>query len=195
MKTIAEYLQMIPSQYQKSTKFLSWLSVNLQILIDANNCLASMPAAFDLDNAVGTQLDILGIYLGQNRTLPFNPTDGSSPTLDDATYRQILKLRTMTNYWDGSLHSIYKAWNAIFTGATLTIIDNKDMTATVTITGEISQIILDMAQNDMLLPRPEGVAYNYGTAPVITPLFAYDYDDGESPYFEGYDEGYWDSSI
>ena len=196
MKTINQYLAMITNQYQNSTKFLQWLTIPLMVIEDLHLCANIMPSMFDVDLAVGVQLDILGLLLGQSRILPFNPTDGTMAKLDDAIYKKILKLKTMTNYWDGSLGSIYTAWGIIFPDVNLVITDNQDMTASVSIKGELSQIVKDMIYNDLVLPRPEGVEYIYkGKIPETAAIFYYDYDDDESPYFAGYDVGYWDSSI
>jgi hypothetical protein len=194
MNTIAEYLLKVTSQYQNSPKFLEWLSIPLLICQHVHECSDNMPAEFDLDSAVGVQLDIIGQYLGQSRTLPFDPTDGTSPYLEDNLYRKILVLKTMTNYWDGSLHSIYVAWNAIFDEAYLKIIDNMDMTATVTLSGLMTQLVKDMIYNDLILPRPEGVQYIYSqdVIPETAATFSYDMN---TDYFKGYDESWWDKKV
>ena len=188
-----EYLKLITSQYQGAPKFLEWLTASLTILQDISVCADLMPSHFDLDTAVGVQLDALGLILGQTRILPFEPTDGSSSTLDDTIYRKILKLKAFTNHWDGSTSSIYDAWYAIFPDVDLIITDNQDMSATITLTGNLSQIVIDMINNDLVIPRPEGVQYNFGggtLAPI--PIFAFDLDND---YFKGFDEGYWDSTF
>jgi hypothetical protein len=154
-----------------------------------------MPSYFDVDTAVGNQLDILGMLIGQSRTLSFEPTDGSSPTMDDEGYRKVLKLKSYFNYWDGQTSSIYEAWDSIFPDTELIITDNQDMTADVVIIGELSQLFIDMIYNDYIIPRPEGVQYNFGGTTAIAPIFAFDYDEGEDLYFEGFDIGYWDNTF
>jgi hypothetical protein len=194
MNTIAEYLLKVTSQYQNSPKFLEWLSIPLLICQHVHECSENMPAEFDLDSAVGVQLDIIGQYLGQSRTLPFDPTDGTSSYLEDDIYRNILKLKTMTNYWDGSLHSIYIGWNEVFSESFISIVDNMDMTATITLSGMMTQLIKDMIYNDLVLPRPEGVQYIYGTEEDlnIVARFAYDLDTND---FKGYNESWWDKKV
>lgn len=189
---IDKYLLLITSQYQNSPKFLSWLEAVLRISHDFSQSADLIPAAFDLDTAVGVQLDAVGASIGQSRLLDFQPTDGSSAYLSDATYRKILKLKTMTNYWDGRAASIYEAWYKIFPDVVLNIHDNMDMTADVTITGTLTQIVIDMILRDLVLPRPEGVRYWYKGEIETLPLFAYDL---ENTYFKGYDEGQWDCSL
>lgn len=191
----SEYVALLTSQYQTSTKFKTWLESALTLLNDFSLCADEMPSHFDLDTAVGIQLDSIGSLIGQSRTLSFEPTDGSEPYLDDVTYRKILKLRAYYNYWDGQVSTIYEGWNSLFPDVSLIITDNQDMTAAITLTGELSQIVIDMINNDMVIPRPEGVQYNFSGTIEVLPIFAFDYDEGESPYFEGLDVGYWDSTF
>jgi hypothetical protein len=191
-QAITDYIKLITSQYQNSSKFISWLTTPLQIAHDISVCADELPAAFDIDTAVGVQLDTIGIIIGQARTLSFQPSDGSSAYLDDATYRKVLKLKTLTNYWDGTQDKIYSAWYAVFPDIDLLITDNQDMTCDVIITGSLTQIVIDMIHHDLIIPRPEGVEYNYSGTVGTLPLFAYDMD---TQYFKGYDEGYWDSTL
>ena len=53
MKTIAEYLLMITSQYQNSPKFLEWLTAPLTICQDIHECSTNMPSMFDFDSVIG----------------------------------------------------------------------------------------------------------------------------------------------
>lgn len=57
---------------------LAWLKTNIDLFQDVQNCLAQFAAAFSIAQAVGPQLDILGLYIGVNRTVPFQPTPRSS---------------------------------------------------------------------------------------------------------------------
>lgn len=189
MKTIAEYLLHVTSQYQNSPKFLEWLSIPLKICEDIHKCAKEMPSEFEIDNASGVQLDIIGQYLGQSRILPFEPTDGSSAYLDDPLYKKVLKLKTITNYWDGSLHSIHKTWKTILNESTLRITDNMDMSASIELGGTMTSLLKDMVWNDMVLPRPEGVRYFLPEAePETSAEFGYDMD---TEFIKGYDLSHW----
>jgi hypothetical protein len=72
----AYYISLFSSQYQGSPKFLSFAQALLTPFVDAGICAGSMYQAFDIEFAVGSQLDILGQVLGISRTLPFTPTAG-----------------------------------------------------------------------------------------------------------------------
>lgn len=192
-KPLSYYLSLITHQYQMSPNFIAWLTAVLQMVDDVDTLIENMYLYFDIDNAVGAQLDILGVHLGQSRYLNFNPTDGSNPYLADELYRAILKFKIGVNSWDGQSKTIYKLWAQLFPNVAIKIVDNQDMSATITFNGSLPQIVIDMINKDQLIPRPEGVNYNFpGLAgQVVLPFFSYDMND---TYFTGYDYGYWDVS-
>jgi hypothetical protein len=119
---------------------------------------------FDLDNAIGIQLDTLGSIVGRKRTLTFQPLNGFSPVLDDETYRLALKAKTAMNNWDGTIPQIYEIWNDIFgedADLNLQIQDNQDMSLNAYITGYVDQIQQDLIQHNYVVPKPQGVRVNY----------------------------------
>lgn len=183
---IGYYNNLLTSEYNSASKFHRWLLFILSICDDISNCLASVPIAFDLDFAIGTQLDILGQIIGVSRTVPFQPSDGVSPVLDDNTYRILLKATVANNHWDGTIGSLYPIWNNLFPGGQITIIDNQNMTANIIMTGGFSSIIQDLIVNEMIVPRPETVQYNYefGTPP----YFGFDLNNA---FIAGWDIGKW----
>src|ERR1700748_1781388 len=69
MASLDYYLSLITSEYRYQPKFRAWISVLLQGLVDAQNVVASFPALFDLDVAVGDQLDKLGEWIGVGREI------------------------------------------------------------------------------------------------------------------------------
>ena len=191
-KTTEQYLLMVTSQYQNSPKFLEWLKIVIEMCEDKQNCADQMVMDFDIDSALGNQLDVLGTIIGQSRFLQFDPTETSSH-LSDEDYRKVLKLRTYTNYWDGKLQSLYSAWNKVFTDCTILVDDKQNMSAEISLSGRLSSVIKEMIYNDLIIPRPEGVEYfHVGVAPETSALFTYDYNDTESEVYKGYDVGYWD---
>jgi len=185
-RPLSYYLSLITSEHQGSPKFLAWVTALLQPFIDVAHCANTMFAAFDLDQAVGAQLDILGKLIGQSRTVPFVPSNGVSPVLDDFTYRILLKAQRVLNTWNGQAGSFEAQWAQIFTGGTIRIQDNLNMTMTVTLTGIFPSIVMDLIQNGFIVPRPQGVGINYvfGSAP----YFGF---DANNSYVGGFDSGYW----
>lgn len=182
------YLNLVTSEYRPplAPKFTAWLPVLLGPLDDATNVLATMTEAFDLNVAVGAQLDILGNNNGISRTVPFQPSGGASPVLDDNTYRLLIRATIAQNRWDGELTSLQQIWKQLFPGGTITIIDNQNMTAVIILSGVFTAIIQDLITNGLIIPKPETVQYTYTFATL--PLFGYDENDA---FIAGYDAGHW----
>lgn len=254
---IGYYQNLLSSEYQppSSPKWNALLQLLLKKFDDASQCLVQMDTVFDLDYAVGVQLDSRGAIEAVSRTLPFNPrgtgivtvnpvftatvlwvsggqfiTDGSwnglpitlptgtytistvptptsldltaplgfgltgvgysvngaSQVLDDATYRLLIKATIAQNQWDGTITGMQPIWQSLFPGGTIIIADNQDMTADIILAGSFSSIIVDMINNGMIVPRPEGVLYNY-EFPTL-PVFGF---GEENAYVSGFGTGHW----
>ena len=180
------YMNLLTSEYQISTKLKAWLNAVLQPFIQAGVIFGCMPIKyFDLDKAVGPQLDILGQIVGVNRTVNFQPSGGINPTLDDYTYRILLKAKIAQNQWDGQLDSLYTIWGQLFPGGVINVQDNQNMTASITLAGSFSSIIQDLITNGYIIPRPEAVEYNLFFATL--PIFGFDQDNA---YVAGFDLGH-----
>lgn len=266
------YMSLLTSQYQNSPKLKAWVGALAKPFLDAANCVAGMVNAFDLNTAIGPQLDVLGQILGVSRVLPFAPTAGggivtisaeagtgsgytiptdvvtivqsgasggtakvigsktvhlvqilqlqlltagtgygtanglsvtggtgtgllvditaspASTILDDITYRTLLKAKVIFNQWTGQVDYLYKAWSVLFPGGTITILDNQNMTATITVGGNISPLMKQMIQQGMIIPRPQGVSFTYSFA--SSPLFGFDQNNLN---LAGFDVGVWEA--
>lgn len=171
------YLNLFTSQYKvQSAKFVLWAQKSWQPVDDLTNCLSFISSNYDLDYAIGVQLDYVGELIGQKRTIGFQPTDsGDSPTLDDFTYRLLLKARIAQNTWDGKTASLYPIWQTLFPGGKIVINDNQNMTATIIVSGTFSSIVKDLIFNGYIVPRPETVLYTYVTG--LLPIFGADRND------------------
>ena len=180
------YLNLFTSEYQNSTNLLSWAAVLLRPFIDAAIAVGTLAAAFDVDRAGGVQLDTIGLILGASRTVGFQPSGGVSPVLDDSTYRIYLKAKIVQNQWDGQIGSLYAAWQGLFPGGTITIIDNQNMTATIILSGTFNSITQDLITNGYIVPRPEAVLYNYTFADL--PILGFDQDN---TFVAGFDVGHF----
>jgi len=145
---LADYLGLIPPANAGKPRFVNMLAALLQPLADAQDMLYALTAEFDLDTAVGVQLDQVGQWIGRSRYLevPITgvyftlhaPADavlrdgfdqgvwmqGFDPTvkivaMDDESYRKILKLQAIANQWDGTLQQILDAFNNVFPGVVI----------------------------------------------------------------------------
>jgi hypothetical protein len=182
------YLKLFTSQYQLSTKLLAWQSALMQPIRDLATCIQQFNNAYDIDVAIGSQLDVLGQRIGVSRTVPFQPSNGVSPILDDVTYRILLYATIAKNHWDGKTVSLYTIWKDLFPGGTLGIQDNQDMTANVTTQGSFTSIVQDLISHGFIVPRPECVQYNPPSSPVTGPFFGFDL---ETAVISGFDVGKW----
>jgi hypothetical protein len=217
--SLAYYLGLMTSEYQAgaSPKLLLWLEALLGPLIDAGTCASLINSSFDIEAAYGDQLDVLGVILGQSRTVNFQPSDGSSPTLDDTYYRTVLKAKVARNQWSGQLSELETLWANLFSDGAVVVVDNQNMTMSLTVAGSMSLLTQELIENGYIVPRPEGVEITYYYYGASIPLFGYGiYNsyfqgygsgkwrmsttssnaifsyDSETTAFKGYDEGYWD---
>ncbi len=180
------YRGLLTSEYRASTKFNAWMQAVLLIANDITACLASITDAFDLDNAVGVQLDILGQIAGSSRMVDFQPSNGISPVLDDGTYRILIKATIANNQWDGRIGSLYPIWQELFPSGSITIIDNQNMSAEVVLTGSFTSILQDLISHGLIVPRPEAVQYTYVFGSL--PFLGFDRDDA---FVSGFDAGHF----
>jgi len=159
MKEINHYTKRVTPEH-KRPKFLEWLKTNLEAASDAEKVVLSFGYEFDIDNATGIQLDMIGNIVGRKRLLDFQPSDGSNPLLDDDMYRLVLKAKISINHWDGTLPSMYSLWGNLFPDYKIFIQDNHDMTMTVHLEGYTPILLIELVQHDYIAPRPEGVGIN-----------------------------------
>jgi hypothetical protein len=182
---VESYLKLVSSQYQLSPKFMAHLSSILEKLEGVTDLVDSMSVAFfDLDTAVGPQLDILGEIIGRGRDVSFQPSGGISPVLDDDNYRLLLKAKIAQNSWDGKVGYLYDIWTLLFPGGKILINDSQNMSAVITMSGSFSTLIQELIENEYIVPRPQGVQYTYGFGDL--PFFGFDRDDA---YISGFDTG------
>ena len=183
---IGYYQSLLSSQYVNSRKLNALLYVLLKKFDDVSQCLVQFDTAFDLDDAVGTQLDLLGSIAGASRTVTFQPSNGVSPVLDDTTYRIYIKAKIAQNQWDGTVTSLFNIWKYLFPAGNVIIADNQNMTATIFLSGSFTSIIQDLITNGYIVPRPEGVQYTYDFAEL--PAFGFDLNNS---FIAGFDVGKW----
>jgi hypothetical protein len=185
---VGYYTERMTSEYRTPAPlFNQWLLAVLQIATDITNLLQFLSGAFDLDFAVGAQLDVLGEIVGVGRVVPFQPSGGVSPILDDTTYRLLIRATIANSQWDGTIGSLYPIWRSLFPGGQITIIDNQDMSANIIMTGSFNSIIQDLVSNGMIVPRPQAVLYNYEFGDL--PFFGF--STSNTAFIAGFDVGNW----
>lgn len=220
MADISQYTGLITSEHNQKPKFMAVVEALAGTMVDQQNLLASMPGKFDLDNAVGDQLDTIGIWVGISRDVPvpligiyfsfdtdgigfdqgswkgpFDP-DAGLTRLDDDTYRLVIRAKIGANHWDGTLGASKSILDSIFGGGTFVFIqDNQDMSMTVAIAGAIpSAVFLSLLKNGVIPLKPEGVRIDVVVVTTVdgAPIFGF---DTENELVAGFDVGAWGTPL
>jgi len=211
------YLNLITSQHRDKPRYIGTLTALLQPYQDIFDMAVFFDEDFDLEYAIGRQLDICGEILDKDRLLKVEITDtyftwdteglgwgqgiwknlydpdSGITSLPDDVYRRILKVKVLSNQWNGTMSDAKLMYDIIFadTGAKVVIADNQDMTMTVGFVGlPSSPVYMALLRLGEMFIKPAGVRidfYLYSSEPTEK-LFAWDSD---SDRLGGWDEGYW----
>ena len=210
---ISAYVGLVTSEHASKPRFVALLSSLVQPLADMAAVAQSLQTVFDLDTAVGQQLDYVGQWVGITRSLkapitgvfasldiapgldqgiiwtPYTPTDGLEQ-LPDEQYRTVLRAKILNNQWDGSLQQAYSIYDALFNGSAFTpfIQDNGDRSIYIGLTGAVPDALtMALLTQGLLDVRPAGVRIlSYVTPSANAPILALDV---ENQYFAGLDVG------
>ena len=217
--TVTQYENLIVPEHHGQPNFTATIDLSVQPFVDEQNLLNEYPLLFDLDSAAGVQLDAVGVRVGRSRQVavpltnvyfswdtpslgwdqgywqgPFDPSTGVV-SLDDATYRLLLRTVIITNTWNGTVNGAAPALAVIFNntltpGTLIFIYNGMDMTETIGIAGEVPPVIFQALLASGEIPLvPAGVRVNYTMISNLTgPLFGFDI---ENAYVSGWDVGSW----
>lgn len=217
---IADYLAKIPPLHAGKPKFIAVLSLLLQPYADAQAFLAGLPQAFDVDYAIGAQLDVVGEWVGVSRNIPIpiaspwfawdsavhgwdrapwqvlGVSAGSTyQSLDDDTFRRLIKAKIAANSWDGTAASAQTILQGFITfpGAFIFVEDKGDMNMVVGVSGALPPIIdLEIIGQGLIPLKPPGVGLDVRVTSIAgAPLFGFDVS---SAMVSGWDVGAWDVS-
>lgn len=110
--------------------------------------------AFNIDTAVGVQLDVVGQYAGVTRY----GSDFSGPvTLSDADFRQLIKMAIVQNTTGSSLADIQSLFAVFFPGA-FQVYDYRNMHMSYFLDASIgSNTLAQLFVKQQRLPKPMGV--------------------------------------
>ena len=189
MAVIDTYLDLITSQHRGRERFMRVVETLLLPSDDIFEAAIYLDDEYDLDNATGVQEDVLGEFVGVQRTLPYQPDKGLSPMLDNEAYRNLRRAQIAKNQWKGGIYDIKELWNSLF-GNGIIIQDNQDMTIDVLTIGIYDQITKEMVRQGLIVPKPQGVRVNYYFADRA--VFGYDL---ETDTIKGYDHAEWMNAL
>lgn len=216
-----KYTRLIAGYHVDRPKYRQMVFETTQPVADIGAVAAGLPADFDLDSAVGVQLDAVGVRVGITRRLktplagvyfsfdidgvgfdmgvwqgPYDPDSGIT-ILDDDAYREILRIKIANNHWDGTLSGAVDILAPVFGDNTqVFIIDNSDMSIDFGLSGEIPDVVkLTLLFGGYITLKPAGVRINgyFVTSEYGAPIFGFDADN---EYLGGFDHGAWgDTSL
>ena len=139
---------------------IGFLDVILDPIIESGSLIETMGEAFDINNASGEQLDIIGEMVGISRLLPVVPTIGNRE-MDDDEYLMCIRMSIARNNWDGTNESAVRLYEDVLGSAfSIYYIDNQDMTVDINITGVSTIREAEVLFLTDVLLVPAGVAKN-----------------------------------
>lgn len=195
-----DYTKLLPSLHAEQPNFTAWVRALTQPFADIYDATMGLVEAFNVDTAIGAQLDVIGLWVGISRkqsipisgafftwddaALGWNFASWKGPneatqgivSLDDTTYRAVIKAKIGSNYWDGAtdtLQDIGETALAEFNVQAF-VIDNMDMSVTVYVLGAPTAVLIEMIKRGIAPPKAAGVrvtGYILASAPGA-PFFA-----------------------
>jgi hypothetical protein len=180
-----QYTQLITSEHNQRPKFMAMVSLLVQASQDTQDVLGTFPQLFDIEQAVGDQLDKLGVWIGASRKLTeplagvffslgvaglglgegtwFSSFDsiGGLIILPDDSYRILLLSLIASNQWDGTIPGAYQILQLLYdlTGTQILIQDNQDMTISVIVLAtSVDAVFSALLHAGLIIMRPAGVS-------------------------------------
>jgi hypothetical protein len=215
------YLTLVTSEHAGNPKFKATVAALLKMLDGVYNLAAFFDSEFDVDYAVGAQLDIDGDIVGRAREIEteitgvyfawntegvgwnkgvwrgrLDPETGLS-LLPDDFYRLIIKAKIAANQWDGTVAGAYDIYDKVFEyfGGRAIIQDNQDMSMSVGVVGlpdtPVTRALLKLGY---LFVKPAGVRIEYYlyTSDPSKKLFAWNVQSGR---LGGWNEAAWGNQV
>lgn len=148
IESTAEYYKdLLIIQYENKEKARAEVGLHITTLL-ANDIISKVQDGYDIDTAIGVQLDVLGKYIGKDRLL-------EASELSDENYRFVLKLRILQNNIDHSHKSIDDGLFAFF-GDSLIMSAGANMTIAYFVdSANLNKASIAFSKG--VLPRPMGV--------------------------------------
>lgn len=216
MSDANRYTELIAGAHFDQPRYQQFIYELTEPLNEARKRLAVFYKHFDVDTAVGVQLDAVGVRVGISRCLPmklvgvyfalddvdgvgfdkgvwkgqFDPSDGMV-TLDDETYRAVIKTKILANKFDGKNESVPEFLNTAlgYFGVPAKLFDfqgQQNMHVVINLTkAETPPIVWELISRRLI----DIVAAGVGMQIVDNvPYFGFDY---ETASIQGFDSGHF----
>lgn len=176
----------IYAQYADKPKAVEWLNIVPDIASEMQTTFKAIQNSYDIDANEGEQLNVIGRIVGIDRSFEsqvfyepdtvfgadndasqfggidsqFESTgDNISIDVSDSIFRVLLKAKIAKNNSDASIDGIAHALNYITNSAPISVIDNEDMTFSVSFGTALTDIEKFVFNTFDIIPRPQGVKF------------------------------------
>jgi len=217
---MSKYTDLITNYHSQKPLFVDHIDLITRPLSDTGNAITAFITEFDIDEAIGVQLDILGKWIGRTRVVsqsisgiyfsfdtdglgfdqgvwqgPYDP-DAGFTNLSDDVYRIVLKAKIAINHWNGTNETLPEILDTALAGSGLTmqIVDNQDMTISIWVFAASG---IDTVSLELLAAIRQGYltvkAAGVYSGEILTPSVGAEFFgfDLENDYIAGFDEGAW----
>lgn len=176
----------IYAQYRDKPKAVAWYEIARKLGGSIEAAAQAVRKSYDIDTAVGEQLNVIGRIVVAPRSfvgsIPMNPalfdlTDGdefgddgamfSALTIDqdgqlsDDLYRLVIKAKIIKNNGDATIENILDGMNFLLPRAdVLRVTDGEDMSFSIELYGQITNLERYALLNAGLVPKPQAVRFN-----------------------------------
>lgn len=174
------------AQYADKPKAVKWFNIVPDIADELLGAFESVRGSYDIDKADGEQLDVIGrivvidrsfesqvffdvdTYFGaDNDAAQFGGIDSQfktvgksiSNTVSDSIFRVLIKAKIAKNNSDATLDGVVHALSYITGSSPIQVIDNEDMTFSVSFGTTLTDIEKFVFDTFDIVPRPQGVKF------------------------------------
>lgn len=188
--TTDEYLTLITSEHKEKPKFVATVTSSVSPFAKLQEVMRKFVQDFDVDLAVGVQLDTVAKWVGIPRTIAvpisgyyfswddvvadgwdngiwkgLGDPDSGFTTLPDDLYRTLIKTKIKANHWRGDIPGAYDIIDtALSVDGAVKIVDNQNMTMTVRVQAGVLPAVEQAIVTAGYLPiKPAGVKATYVT--------------------------------
>lgn len=175
----------IYAQYRNQPKAVDWYAICRTLGGEIDAAAAAVRGIYNIDTAVGAQLDIIGRIVVVSRAFvgnipltvsQFGDPDAEFGDLDavfsetnlnqdsqmsDEFFRLVIRAKIVKNNSDATIESILKGVTFLIPNADVVrVIDGEDMSFSIEFRGNLTSLERYALLNAKLIPKPQGVRFN-----------------------------------
>lgn len=188
--TTDEYLALVTQEHSDKPKFMATVQACVSPFAKIQQVMRGFVNDFDVDQAIGVQLDIVALWVGVLRRVGIPITDyyftwddvvkdgwdngvwkgigdpdAGFVDLPDDLFRTLIKAKIQANHWRGDIAGAYDILNqALSVDGVVKIVDNQNMSMTVQVQAGVLPAVEQALVTAGYLPiKPAGVKATYVT--------------------------------